>query len=78
MVAEKLATKFTIEDHETIQKHIEGSNFTYPFVKFFCFVIFKSIAPNWSTMIHISCDELLSLINFPEDEQHRIASNLQS
>ena len=52
MVADKLATTFTIEDQETIQKHIEGSNFTSPFV---CFVfLFSSVLPpNWSTVVYM-------------------------
>ena len=38
----------------------------------------RKLPPIWSTLIYISCDELLSFANFSENEQHQIASDLQS
>lgn len=77
MVAEKLATTSIIEDQETIQKHTEGNNFTSPsfLVDLFCY--FQVVA---SKLIdhNISCKRQLSFVNFPENEQHQISSDLNA
>ena len=42
-------------------------------------LLFLSVSPqNWSTVTYISCDEVMSFINFSENEYYQIALHLQS